>query len=153
MKTGKFLLAMCLAFTFSLFMNAQMGTGANGNSGGSGSTKIDPEEIADKQLDALDKQVSLDDFQRVELRDILVRNIKQMKNLFESGQSQENMRFAQENSQRDFESQLKEILTPEQYSSYLKSRQEQAMNPDKKNKKRRTPKVENTETKDTDSLR
>jgi len=151
MKTGKFLLAMCIAFTFSLFVNAQMGM----NSGGAGnnSTKIDPEEVADKQLDALDKQVSLDDFQRVELRDILVRNAKQMKTLFESGQSPENMRFAFENSQRDFEIKLKEILTPEQYDSYLKSRQEKALNSDKKNKKRRSPKAENTETKEIDSLK
>ncbi|MDR3273595.1 MAG: hypothetical protein LBT29_08960 [Flavobacteriaceae bacterium] len=116
--------------------------------------KIDPEEIADKQIDALDKLISLDDFQKVELHDILVQSARQMKDLLDLGQSQEDIRFAFENSQRDFENRLKDILTAEQYDNYVKDKREKAMNPDnksrkdkkdKKDKKQRNSKAENNE--------
>ena len=80
---------------------------------------IKPEEITEKQINDLDKDVNLDDFQKLELHEFILEKITKVKNAIDTGISDTELRFLMENNNREIDFKLKEILSPEQFEKYL----------------------------------
>lgn len=98
---------------------------------------IKPEEITEKQINDLDKDVNLDDFQKLELHEFILEKITKVKNAIDTGISDTELRFLMENNNREIDFKLKEILSPEQFEKYLELKRERAINNDHKKKKRK----------------
>ncbi|MCT6870142.1 MAG: hypothetical protein M3Z80_09385 [Apibacter sp.] len=98
---------------------------------------IKPEEITEKQINDLDKDVNLDDFQKLELHEFILEKITKVKNAIDTGISDTELRFLMENNNREIDFKLKEILSPEQFEKYLELKRERAINIDHKKKKRK----------------
>ncbi|WP_295812207.1 hypothetical protein [uncultured Apibacter sp.] len=98
---------------------------------------IKPEEITEKQINDLDKDVYLDDFQKLELHEFILEKITKVKNAIDTGISDTELRFLMENNNREIDFKLKEILSPEQFEKYLELKRERAINNDHKKKKRK----------------
>ncbi|PQL93316.1 hypothetical protein [Apibacter adventoris] len=93
--------------------------------------KLDVKDLTDKQLETLDKDVSLDDFQKLELYDIYMESNKKIKSAIDKGTDATELRFMIENNDREIDSKLKEILLPEQFEKYIKIKRERAINGEK----------------------
>ena len=98
---------------------------------------IKPEEITEKQINDLDKDVNLDDFQKLELHEFILEKITKVKNAIDTGISDTELRFLMENNNREIDFKLKEILSPEQFEKYLELKRKRAINNDHKKKKRK----------------
>lgn len=93
--------------------------------------KLDVKDLTDKQLETLDKDVSLDDFQKLELYDIYMESNKKIKSAIDKDTDATELRFMIENNDREIDSKLKEILLPEQFEKYIKIKRERAINGEK----------------------
>ncbi len=125
MKTDKFILSFVIGLTFCFLMQAQ-----------DNSNKIDPEKLTDLQLESLDKDLNLDDFQKLELRDYILESTKKAKTAVESGTDQTELRLILENNSRELDAKLKEVLLPEQFEKYMSLKRERAINSDKTKSKK-----------------
>lgn len=99
--------------------------------------KINVDELTDKQLAALDKDVSLDDFQKLELRDIYRESNEKIKTAMEKGTGATELRFLIENNNRETEAKLKEVLLPKQFEKYMELKRERAINGEKEEKRKK----------------
>jgi hypothetical protein len=124
MRTVKFFLVFLLSSILTFPLYAQDGN------------NIDPDELTEKQLESLDRDVNLDDFQRVELRDFLLESTKKIKTALDNGMDSSDIRFLVENNNREFDAKLKEVLLPEQFEKYMTLKREQAINKDNRKKKK-----------------
>lgn len=96
-----------------------------------------PEEITEKQITTLDKDLILDDFQKLELKEFILEKTTYLKNAMDAGIDNQEIRFLIENNNREIDFKLKEVLLTEQFDKYLKLKRERAINPDQKKKKKR----------------
>ena len=96
-----------------------------------------PEEITEKQITTLDKDLILDDFQKLELKEFILEKTTYLKNVMDTGIDNQEIRFLIENNNREIDFKLKEVLSTEQFDKYLKLKRERAINPDQKKRKRK----------------
>lgn len=96
-----------------------------------------PEEITEKQITTLDKDLILDDFQKLELKEFILEKTTYLKNVMDTGIDNQEIRFLIENNNREIDFKLKEVLSSEQFDKYLKLKRENAINSDQKKKKKR----------------
>lgn len=96
-----------------------------------------PEEITEKQITTLDKDLILDDFQKLELKEFILEKTTYLKNVMDTGIDNQEIRFLIENNNREIDFKLKEVLSTEQFDKYLKLKRERAINPDQKKKKKK----------------
>ncbi|MDR2121959.1 MAG: hypothetical protein LBP34_02435 [Flavobacteriaceae bacterium] len=123
MKTKKFFLSFLLSLLVICISYAQE------------KSTINPEEIVDEQLEALDKDIDLDDFQKFELRDFLLESTQKIKTALDNGMESSEIRFLIEDNNRELDAKLKEILLPEQFEKYMELKRERAVNKKKKKKR------------------
>lgn len=95
-----------------------------------------PEEITEKQITTLDKDLILDDFQKLELKEFILEKTTYLKNAMDTGIDNQEIRFLIENNNREIDFKLKEVLSTEQFDKYLKLKRERAINPDQKKKRK-----------------
>lgn len=96
-----------------------------------------PEEITENQLNKLDEDLNLDDFQKFELHEFILEKTIKLKNAMDEGIDDGELRFLMENHNREIDFKLKEVLSTEQYNKYLQLKRDRAINQNHKKRKKR----------------